>query len=666
MRIKQSITSDPFGTATRLAEGTRFLPEAFWFVYQGLEDAHDLAYDAGRGGAESRPHVAGWELCWVLRKFAVRSFGSQARKTIEAWNIRSCDDIAVIVFRMAELGAIQIDGSESPADFQGLFSFDEAFTNLAKETPGAGPVFVSMAEYQRISEQGELQVRMVDEPSEPEAWRCPTCGRKMSGRFFKCWHCGTTYDGVPDPPFRHRVERNEARYAKRLAGDRFRLRFSLRTALILIACCAALIALARHKWLTWRSERYLALARSQQLDGDAVPALVSALNGTNAQRQVLALATLQELGEKGASAVPALLALRDVADESVRDDARYAVSRIGHAAVPALAEILRNPAESESGRIWSVQALCAVEPSAREAVVPLLNDALYDPSYMVRLHIAVGLRPFGPAAESAIPRLIELLSQPGQRADEQLEQSVVAILVGVGKNAADLITQQLLVSSDARLRQIGVTAFGAIFQSDPDIALPVLIPMLQDGESNVSVAAAYALSLLGDSARAASAALIEACAAPDHELRRTSLRTLTHVAPDDATVVKMLLDAVHCTCCADTAFSGLHNAAQSNACARQQLLELAENTDNLIRRAAIRSIGQASPQLPGSLDVLLSAAKDQDSSVRAEAVIGLRFHAMSRNPQAIEAIRAARMDNDLRVRRAALKMLPWITHSSSQ
>ena len=54
-----------------------------------------------------------------------------ASTVLESWNIHRTDDFGRIVFAMIEHGVMSKTPQDSPADFRGVFDFDEAFAPAA-------------------------------------------------------------------------------------------------------------------------------------------------------------------------------------------------------------------------------------------------------------------------------------------------------------------------------------------------------------------------------------------------------------------------------------------------------------------------------------------------------------------------------------------------------
>lgn len=97
----------------------RFLEGAYLFVLAALE------YEQTR--LPERRHISGIELAHACRDLALERYGVMARMVLEHWNIRSTRDIGDVVFALVELGLLISQPTDSKADFDDLFDFDNAF-----------------------------------------------------------------------------------------------------------------------------------------------------------------------------------------------------------------------------------------------------------------------------------------------------------------------------------------------------------------------------------------------------------------------------------------------------------------------------------------------------------------------------------------------------------
>jgi len=101
------------------AEDGRYLPEAFYFVYEALD------YKLRQIG-EVR-HLRAEELLDGFRSLALDRFGLMARVVLEHWGVTRTDDVGEIVYLLIEHGLLFETDEDSKGEFQGVFDFRQAF-----------------------------------------------------------------------------------------------------------------------------------------------------------------------------------------------------------------------------------------------------------------------------------------------------------------------------------------------------------------------------------------------------------------------------------------------------------------------------------------------------------------------------------------------------------
>ncbi len=102
----------------------RFTPTAYAF----LREALDHTVETRRAGAVgARRHVSGRELCEGFRELALQRFGPMAATVVEAWGIRSTEDIGAMVYHLIAEEILRASPEDRPEDFVGVFDFDSAF-----------------------------------------------------------------------------------------------------------------------------------------------------------------------------------------------------------------------------------------------------------------------------------------------------------------------------------------------------------------------------------------------------------------------------------------------------------------------------------------------------------------------------------------------------------
>lgn len=97
--------------------------EAYYFLRDGLDRT---VRALGREGAEDR-HVSGRELCEGLRDYALDEFGPLALLVLTQWGLYETADFGRMVYALINEGVFGKKPGDSPADFDGVFDFEDAF-----------------------------------------------------------------------------------------------------------------------------------------------------------------------------------------------------------------------------------------------------------------------------------------------------------------------------------------------------------------------------------------------------------------------------------------------------------------------------------------------------------------------------------------------------------
>lgn len=116
-KMSSSPTADVLG---RLAlRNPRYAEAAYLFVLEALH--HRLLQ------LEHPRHLTGAELAESVRDLALERFGPLARTVLQHWGIHSTSDMGNVVFLLVESGVLIKEPTDTPEDFEDLFSFEEAF-----------------------------------------------------------------------------------------------------------------------------------------------------------------------------------------------------------------------------------------------------------------------------------------------------------------------------------------------------------------------------------------------------------------------------------------------------------------------------------------------------------------------------------------------------------
>jgi HEAT repeat protein len=142
---------------------------------------------------------------------------------------------------------------------------------------------------------------------------------------------------------------------------------------------------------------------------------------------------LGDIGPEAKSAIPALLEFLQGPDDDAVEGATAALPKIGPAAIPALAELLRD--KKAGARLVAAQALLRLGDQPRKTAIPVLIELLRDKEATIRIRAAWTLDDIRPEATAAIPALIQLL----QDQDEEAQMAAVWTLRGMGPAAREAI-----------------------------------------------------------------------------------------------------------------------------------------------------------------------------------------------------------------------------------
>ncbi|MGH9369253.1 MAG: HEAT repeat domain-containing protein [Thermoanaerobaculia bacterium] len=234
----------------------------------------------------------------------------------------------------------------------------------------------------------------------------------------------------------------------------------------------------------------------------AVPDLVKALSSPEWTERAGAARALGAIGPAAKAALPGLEALRRDGEESVRAAASAAIQKIG--------------AREEAGK--GASATSGTAPAAAPGDVlykgkPLSQyiRQLNDPDFTARLDAYFAIEQMGPAAEAAVPALIDVLDgrEPARKAGEpSLKGTAIRVLGAIGPAAGPAAGRigEALRSDNADLRRAAAAALVKLGPAGK-AAVPALIADLGDPIADIREKVIQALGAIGPEARAAIPAL---------------------------------------------------------------------------------------------------------------------------------------------------------------
>ena len=217
--------------------------------------------------------------------------------------------------------------------------------------------------------------------------------------------------------------------------------------------------------------------------------MTSMLHDADLNNQVLAADALGHMGPAAEDAVPDLVQLLSVSNETVRSHAGKALEDLGVVAVPSLILALKQP--EPAVRVAAADTLGNIGPAAKEAI-PDLATLLGDEDREVSRHAAPALGRIGPAA---VPELIEV-ARWRSRYTTDMASTAFADLKADAATVRELVRLMGNVKEDPAVRAFAATALGHM----PEKAqgeMPELIRVLGDENNDVRTAARWALGQTG-------------------------------------------------------------------------------------------------------------------------------------------------------------------------
>ncbi len=301
----------------------------------------------------------------------------------------------------------------------------------------------------------------------------------------------------------------------------------------------ALIAILKDRDVPWYTRRQMAntLGRFGKNAREAVPVLIELLDEDPTLEhapRIWATKAISLFGPEARAAAPPLVAiLKDTGlPVAERQGAIEALAQIGGAhprAIPALVETLNlKPAEQTAAakedadtlRELAVESIALVGKDAAIAV-PVLLRSLGDPREPMRRKTAMALGRIGPAAQLAIPSLMESLAFDESHAVRDAAETALA---EIGTPAVPALVH-LLDDQEAELRRRAAGSLGQMkAQAKPAVA--PLEERLGDPDPHVRYTAARAIWQITGTADRALAVFVETLKSSDRQLRMQAFRTL--------------------------------------------------------------------------------------------------------------------------------------------
>lgn len=106
------------------AADPRYRPEAYHFLREALDYTQRAISKSNRGKLR---HITGQELLAGIRAYALAQYGPMALTLFHEWGVRACADFGELVFNLVDQNVLGKTETDSRADFQDGYDFEEAF-----------------------------------------------------------------------------------------------------------------------------------------------------------------------------------------------------------------------------------------------------------------------------------------------------------------------------------------------------------------------------------------------------------------------------------------------------------------------------------------------------------------------------------------------------------
>jgi HEAT repeat protein len=294
---------------------------------------------------------------------------------------------------------------------------------------------------------------------------------------------------------------------------------------------------------------------------------------------------------------------------------------------------------------YAAYVLGQLGPQAADAVEPLKkmlakrSVAKSVPGYedweYVRGTAAWALGRIGPAADTAVPLLMETMHSKGHVSVRRNSNEALGNLAAAAKSAVpDLLAA--LADEDAITRVNAAVALWKI-QRHPK-ALPALVEMLRQGKEPASYHAAVALGTLELSApdtpeppatdhqpRICAEALIKALGAGDQDVARAAARSLGQIGRGAPGVALPAIQPALESPRDEVRRMAAEALGWMGPAAVEPLRAVLKNDSPAARRAAARALGRLGPAARTAEADLVEAVNDPDAEVRTAAAKALRL-----------------------------------------
>lgn len=380
------------------------------------------------------------------------------------------------------------------------------------------------------------------------------------------------------------------------------------------------------------AEKWAAAAVLQQLAGwseTPVAALIRALLYERRSKTIqdlvrqFAADRLAALGPSAKEAIPALeRTLKTEQDFAICIAAASALAAIGPEAVPALMDILSDAVYEKQAAI--LLSLGKLGPAAQEAVPVLINVVRSEIPYDflgVRREAADTLGKIGPGARAAVPALVDALKDNNWT----VRSHAADALAGIGA-AARASVPALVEALKDKEWAVRSAAVGALVKIGPSsvldgVAIPFLIEALRDEETYMRMAAARVLGSTGAAAHKAVPAMVKALWDKEAYVPPLVMEALKQIGSTAAAIPKLILmlKTAKSPRRRSTAAELLGKVGSKAGTAIPALVNALRDGDEGVRLRAARALGNMGPVARTAIPALEESLQQGDEYFRKVA-----------------------------------------------
>jgi HEAT repeat protein len=301
---------------------------------------------------------------------------------------------------------------------------------------------------------------------------------------------------------------------------------------------------------------------------------------------------------------------------NLRKEAMAALGLVGPPAAGAAPAIIRLAGDPDIKTFQIGDTLEKLGPGAVPALVEALGDGSPDEKNLV-LDTLGNLEP---APEGALPALASLLDEAREKKDAKLAENIVGALGNFGAAGSSLLLP-LLDDENILLR---IAAIEALASAGPKAAeaLPALIKALDDADGEVRLTAAGAIGKIGPGSKEAIDALVVKLEYKERVMREAAAHALGNIGPAAEKAVPILIKDLK-TLEEPMCLPAMDALARIGAASVPSLIEVLGSKKPGVRIHALQILSDIGPGAESALPAIVTILKKGsilEAEIAAEAI----------------------------------------------